>query len=115
MSKWARIDKEGTQGAGFLDKRSWIGFNSKDERYVRLFGKDMMALREKVFDRENWICYEYLKAPFGKGPSCSGGLELSHDIPRGRGGSDTPENTHCRCRKHHRILDNMQVKLRSVK
>jgi hypothetical protein len=61
----------------------------------------MMALRDEVFEEHNYYCVDLLT----RLDSCSGPLELSHDIPRGRGGSDVAENVRPRCRKHHRIRD----------
>lgn len=98
---WAHKDREATKAAKFKDRRSWVGSNSEG-RYVRLFGKDMVALRNLVFERDRFRCVDC-------GPDYRFGiqhlLELSHDRPRSLGGSDTEENTHCRCRKHHRIRD----------
>lgn len=101
--RWAHKDKEATKAAKFLDRRSWVGSNSKG-LYVRLFGKDMTALREKVFRTHGNACVNSLWDE-SKAMECMGPLELSHEIPRSLGGSDTAENTRPRCRKHHRLRD----------
>jgi len=63
---------------------------------IRLHGQAMSDLRRRVFDRDGNCCVD-----------CGGTnwLELSHNIPRGCGGSDTEENTACRCRACHIKLD----------
>ena len=111
--KFAKFDKTLTLAANFKcrgQKGSQIGVKPDGSILVRLKGKDMSELHERVFDRDGWVCVE------GKDIwqiGCSGPLELSHDVPRGRGGSDTEENTHVRCKKHHMLRDNVYVKLRS--
>lgn len=104
--KFAKFDKELTRAAGFKDKRSKIGLRPDGSQLVRLAGADMSALHDEVFERDGWRCKD---GSMGIN-HCDGPLELSHDIPRGKGGSDTAENTHCRCQKHHRLRDNREVK-----
>jgi 5-methylcytosine-specific restriction endonuclease McrA len=65
-------------------------------RPIRLKGKAMGELRKQVFARDGNCCVECGSTYW---------LELSHEIPRSLGGSDTPENTKCRCKKHHIARD----------
>lgn len=101
--RFAKFSASLTKIAHFKDRRSKIGIRHDGSMLVRLAGKDMEALREEVFERDG-CCVEFA-GPYATENHCMGKLELSHDIPRGRGGSDTPENTHCRCTKHHRLRD----------
>lgn len=59
---------------------------------IRLKGKKMKALRERVFERDGYRCVECGSTFW---------LELSHNKPRGRGGADTEDNLACRCKICH--------------
>ena len=114
--RFAKFDKTLTAAAKFKDKRSKIGLRPDGSQLVRLAGRDMEELRNEASNRDNWRCVEAIGgnvySPLGQ--YCEGPLELSHDIPRGRGGSDVIDNVHMRCNKHHRMRDNREVQLRSV-
>ena len=98
-----------TEEAKFKDWRSEIGIRFDGSLRVNLHGLDMQVLREKVFERDDYRCVDYGNA-LTKG-ICEGPLELSHWPPRSKSaGSDTMEGATCRCRKHHRLLDNNQPK-----
>jgi hypothetical protein len=101
-----------TKEAHFLDRRSVIGRRMDGSLHVRLFGRDMIALHERVFERDGHRCVDcgwpYAGRSWTYCELVQRGdihLELSHNIPRGRGGSDTEENTACRCRICHRKRD----------
>ena len=97
--RWAHLDASATKAAKFKDRRSWVGYNSKG-RYQRLFGKDMVNLRHQAMERDDYCCVDCLEPVVMTGP-----LELSHNIPRSLGGSDTLDNVNIRCRRHHRKRD----------
>jgi hypothetical protein len=99
--RFARYSEHLTKAAGFKDKRSKIGLRSDGTQLVRLAGSDMKALRNHTLARDQHSCVD-----------CQSwhDLELSHDVPRGRGGSDVLENVHMRCRPCHRKRDNNSVK-----
>lgn len=101
--RFARFSKELTKDAKFKDRRSKIGIRADGSQLVRLAGKDMEKLREKVFEESDG-CWDRTFQSMGPN-TCEGPLELSHFIPRGRGGSDVAENVTPRCRKHHRLYD----------
>ena len=100
--RFARYNEELTKAAGFKDRRSRIGVTFSGSMLVRLAGRDMMALHDEVFERDKDCVDRFQEPLMGE---CSGPHELSHDVPRGRGGSDTPENTKRRCQRHHRFRD----------
>lgn len=100
--RFARYSKELTKAARFKDRRSRIGLRSDGTPIVRLAGKDMSKLREDVFEFFNYTCIDRSLVRLN---DCHGPLELSHQIPRGRGGSDEFENVRPRCQKHHRMRD----------
>lgn len=111
--RFAHYSEYLTEEAKFKDWRSEIGVRFDGSLRVTLKGKDMEALREAVFNRDIWKCVDRKQIDLNGMcvSTCEGPLELSHWPPRGRsGGSDTMEGTSCRCRKHHRLLDNNQVK-----
>lgn len=85
-----------TRDAHFQDPRSVIGRRADGTLHIRLFGEDMTLLRKKVFKRDGGACVDCGSREW---------LQLSHDDPRGRGGSDTEENTAVRCTKCHHKLD----------
>lgn len=101
--RFARFSKELTKSAKFKDRRSKIGLRADGSQLVRLAGRDMMELREKVFEDSDG-CWDRTFQSMGPN-TCEGPLELSHTIPRGRGGSDVESNVKPRCRKHHIIYD----------
>lgn len=103
--RFARYDWELTKAAGFKDKRSKIGLRPDGTQLVRLAGADMTELRLQAMRRDNWTCVD---CDLFRGHWIQ--LELSHDVPRGRGGSDILDNVHMRCRPHHRKRDNNQIK-----
>lgn len=96
--RWAHRDREATRAAGFKDRRSFVGYNSKG-RYVRLFGRDMSELRVTVMERDGWKCQDCGVSNFDQP------LELSHNKPKSLGGDDTAENLAARCRFCHRKRD----------
>lgn len=98
--RFARFSKDLTKAAKFKDRRSKIGIRFDGTQLIRLAGKDMENLHAVVFDRDRFRCVDQ-----GLRFDCEGPLELSHNVSRGRGGSDTPENTNPRCRKHHIYKD----------
>ena len=62
---------------------------------IRLTGEELTALRRKVFERDGYKCVICeLKVTWESG-------ELMHIQSRGRGGSDTMENTECGCKWCH--------------
>ncbi len=63
---------------------------------TRLNAKGMAKLRSRVFSRDGGRCVECGSRYW---------LELSHIIPRGRGGSDTESNTRVLCKKCHVAYD----------
>lgn len=89
----------------------------KADQPIRLKGRAMSQLRERVFARDKG-CVDAGKImkpglvlddhPGVSAPvvySCAGPLELSHDKPRSLGGEDTEENCYVRCQRHHRLRD----------
>lgn len=64
-------------------------------KIIRLRCKQMSELRERVLERDK-ACVDCGRTYW---------LEMSHDIPRSLGGSDTLENCHMRCRPCHRKRD----------
>src|SRR5581483_8569294 len=91
-------DKEATKAAKFKDKRSFI---MNDGRW-ELYGADMSAMRDQVFERDKWRCVvKGCKTPMEW-------LQLDHIIPRGKGRDDREKNLRCVCindhaRKHARV------------
>jgi len=67
---------------------------------IRLKGEALTALRRRVFERDGWKCCEC-----GRGCSWATG-HLAHIIGRGRGGSDTEENTRLLCGDCHHAEHN---------
>jgi hypothetical protein len=108
--QFARFSQELTDAAGFADKRSKIGLRADGTQLVRLAGADMAELRWHATGRDTHKCVDC--HDYG---SWAEPLELSHDVPRGRGGSDVLENVHMRCRTCHRKRDNNSVKWGSQK
>jgi hypothetical protein len=109
--RFAKFDREATKAAGFHDRRSRIGVRADGTLRYDLAGKDKSELREKVFERDGWKCVDRPKTITDS--MCLGPRELSHWPPMSKsGGSDSMETTFCRCQKHHRLLDNNQVKFR---
>jgi 5-methylcytosine-specific restriction endonuclease McrA len=94
-SRWARPDEGATLAAGFLDRRSWIGRQRNGALYKRLFGRDMMALRETLIARRGRIC-EACRARITRGME-----QLHHILPRGLGGDDRAANLAFLCRACH--------------
>lgn len=105
--RFAKFDRELTKAAKFKDRRSKIGRRADGTLLVRLAGKDMQNLRDKAFElyQEDGItmCWDHTFS--WQTNTCKGPLELSHDKPRGQGGSDVIENVRPRCRYHHRLRD----------
>lgn len=99
--RFAKYSENLTREARFKDSRSKIGLRWDGTERVVLKGKDMIALHDRVFERDKWTCVDS-----DYGDRCQGPLELSHWPPRSKSeGSDTLAGTACRCMKHHRILD----------
>jgi hypothetical protein len=88
---------------GFLDSRSYI--ETRTGRVV-LFGADKTNLRREVYARAGGRCENVL----GTGKRCNkyaswdgvGKGDLAHVTHRGKGGSDTLENTRWNCRECHK-------------
>jgi 5-methylcytosine-specific restriction endonuclease McrA len=59
---------------------------------IRLDSRGMAKLRTQAVIRDGGRCVQCGSRYW---------LELSHDVPRGRGGSDTIDNVHMRCKKCH--------------
>ena len=86
-----------------MDPRSFVSLDGK----LYLKGKDLSAMRERVFERDGWRCVDR-NVP----GSCDGPLQLSHRIRKSSGstpenslGSDDFENLCVRCLYHHRLHD----------
>jgi hypothetical protein len=94
--RFAQEKKYLTEDAHFLDPRSKIGLRADGSPLIRLFGKDKSLLHDRVFERDKHQCVECGSTYW---------LQLSHDVPLGQGGSDTEENTHCRCITCHTKRD----------
>lgn len=107
--RFARFDRELTRAAKFKDKRSKIGRRFDGTLRYDLAGKDKSVLRIQVFERDGGFCVHAIAS--GRDADCSGPLEMSHWPPMSKSeGSDEMKSCFCRCRKHHRLLDNNQVK-----
>jgi hypothetical protein len=90
------IDKEATVAAGFTDPRSYI---RQGKTY--LFGADMHALRQRVFDRSRGYCEMR-----SQGVGCQSRItwetmELHHQPTRAQGGDDSEGATKASCRRCH--------------
>lgn len=94
--RFARENKGLTADACFSDRRSKVGLRADGSPLVRLFGRDMSALRERVFRRDGNCCVECGSTQF---------LQSSHNRPRGAGGSDEEQNLAVRCVICHRRKD----------
>lgn len=89
-----------TQERHFQDSRSCVGLRIDGSERVELQGKDMTALRQRVFIRDGYLCRD------GGGIGCDGPLELSHRPAMGTsGGSDVESQCFTACQKHHREYD----------
>lgn len=119
--RFAKFSKSLTAEAGFLDKRSKIGLRADGTKRYDLAGKDKQNLRDEVFKRDKHCVdaptiLDLLVGPKAIVNLCSGPLEMSHWPPMSKsGGSDEMATCFCRCRKHHRLLDNNQVKWTKTK
>jgi 5-methylcytosine-specific restriction endonuclease McrA len=70
---------------------------------VRLYGKDLEALRMACFDRAESIC-QNCGTPTSYLPRFDGdpaAYDMAHIQSRGAGGSDTLENVRCLCHSCH--------------
>lgn len=84
----------------FQDPRSRVGLRTDGTERVELFGRDITALRARVFKRDKFTCRD------GGGIGCAGPLELSHRPPMSNAyGSDVESQCFCACQKHHREYD----------
>jgi len=78
---------------------------------VRLYGKDMAELRHRVYERDAGRCQFVESNGFlcGKRLPFDGSVfvraHLAHIVGRGRGGSDTAENTRLVCYFHHIVCE----------
>lgn len=61
-------------------------------RPIRLDSRRMKKLYQRVMERDGFRCVDCGSAYW---------VELSHDLPRSLGGSDTEENCHSRCKRCH--------------
>jgi hypothetical protein len=89
-----------------MDPRSFVSLDGK----LYLKGKDLSAMRERVFKRDGRQCID--RAPRYAFSTCSGPLQLSHRIRKSSGstpenslGSDDFKNLCVRCALHHRLYD----------
>lgn len=71
----------------------WSPMNSTSP--IRLKGKDMSELRAFVFERDEFTCQECRRRVLWHL------AHLAHIVGRGRGGSDTAENTRVLCATCH--------------
>jgi hypothetical protein len=125
--KFAKFSPELTKAAGFKCPAkkargygSKIGIRADGSLRYDLAGKDKSDLRDKVFERDKYHCADMMKWIGGPFPGlyienapnpCEGPLEMSHWPPMSKSeGSDEMKTCFCRCRKHHRLLDNREVR-----
>lgn len=88
--------KEATKSAGFLDKRSRIGFRRDGTEFEKLKGVDMENRRRQVYERDGGKCQGCgEKLFFGQGSARS--MEMDHILPRGKGGDDSLDNLQSLC------------------
>jgi hypothetical protein len=92
----ALVDVSECQGLSQMSDGTYTDAAFPKHRPIRLDAKGMAKLRSQAVTRDGGRCVD-----------CGGRywLELSHDIPRGRGGSDVLENVHLRCKKCHVAYD----------
>lgn len=114
--RFARYSKADTKAAGFKDRRSKIGIRADGTFRYDLAGVDKSALRDRVFHRDFYTCVD---AKVTKNRvddrQCSGPLEMSHEPAMSKSeGSDEEKSCFCRCRFHHRKLDNNYVKFKKT-
>ena len=77
-----KCDHEATKAANFLDSSSYIHISGR----LLLYGADMSAQRQKVWERDKGICGIC-------GKPCHASLwDLEHIIPRSKGRDDRMEN-----------------------
>lgn len=93
------IDREATAAARFADPRSYVRRGK-----TFLFGLDMAALRQKVFERSRGCCEMRLRGVLGG--RCQRNIawetmELHHEPSLGQGGCDTEDGTLASCRRCH--------------
>jgi hypothetical protein len=107
MPRGARVDPIATKAAAFKDRRSFVALGGK----LYLKGKDLSAMRERVFERDGWRCVDSPHSMSFR-DRCTGALQLSHRIRKSSGstpenslGSDDFENLCVRCEYHHRLHD----------
>lgn len=98
----AKVDPAATRLMKFQNKHSFVSVEGK--LYLR--GKDLSAMRERVFERDKG-CIDRTADR-----TCFGPLQLSHKIRKSSGstkenslGSDDYENLCVRCTYHHRLYD----------
>ena len=101
---WAKKSVEGTLAFGFRDPRSWVGYRSNREPYIRRFGRDMAEVRDWMWLTWNGLCAHCRRKCEGQGQQ-----ELDHIVPRGKGGDDSLANLQFLCRDCHR-KKHVQVK-----
>lgn len=74
---------------------------------IRLTGEDLTDLRRRVFFRDNYRCVRCgTRVTWNTG-------ELAHREGRGRGGSDTDENTETCCHRCHGVNEHNPKSVRS--
>jgi hypothetical protein len=78
---------------------------------IRLDGQGMKQLREYVFNRSGAQCENSVEGERCQSRIYWGSFHLSHIVARGRGGSDTPENTLACCWECHDNDTQNRVKL----
>jgi 5-methylcytosine-specific restriction protein A len=96
--------REARASGRFKSKRSKIGIRADGSQLVRLWGVDWEEFRVQVFERDGWRCVD-CKVSIRWGEW----LDPSHDLPRGKGGGDTLDNVHCRCRTCHNKRDHRDL------
>jgi 5-methylcytosine-specific restriction endonuclease McrA len=107
-------DTDKTAAANFLDPRSFVRPDGRQERH----GKDMEILRRAVFERSGGQCecVGECNSPAGAWhhvkrcitPINWFTMELSHKIPRSKGRDDSEANTIASCAACHRAYDGRQ-------
>lgn len=99
--RFARLDKELTRQAHFLDRRSKVGLRFDGSMRIVLKGRDKEILRAACFERDNYACVDR-----GDGHICYGPLQMSHWPPLSKSeGSDVLSGVATRCWRAHVLLD----------
>lgn len=100
---WFRRDKEATKAAGFLSKRSHITLATHHgPAKTYLFGKDVLAQRERIWRREGKRCFDCWKPLDVEADILAeNGMHRAHLVARSKQGDDSDSNLICLCRNCH--------------